>query len=119
MKQNALNFNPTRPGFKQAPSNGTLTSDKASESIKYKTQSMREQILITLRYCRATREELAQQLGMKLQTVCGRVHELKKADYIRETQGHKAGSSGRSATVLEITEKGERHSWLAQTGQRG
>ena len=48
----------------------------------------------------ATREEIAVRTGLKLQTVCGRCHELLKMDLIHDSGQTRPGSSGRAAVVL-------------------
>jgi hypothetical protein len=48
----------------------------------------------------ATREEIAEGLGMRLSSVCGRCRELVEMDLIYDTGTTRPGSSGREAVVV-------------------
>ena len=69
-----------------APHNRTATSIEAAERIAPKAGTMRARVLDYIAAAGeigATNAEIAAGLGMKLQTVCGRVNELATAKLIR------------------------------------
>ena len=50
----------------------------------------------------ATREEIAEGLGMRLSSVCGRCRELVEMGLLYDTGTTRPGSSGREAVVLRV-----------------
>jgi len=67
------------------PHNSTPTSVAAAEAIKPRAGTKRAAVLDDIRgqgIVGATREEISLRLNIKIQTVCGRVHELVKMSLI-------------------------------------
>jgi hypothetical protein len=54
----------------------------------------------------ATREEIAEALGMRLSSVCGRCRELVELSLLYDTGTTRAGTSGREAVVLRARYEG-------------
>lgn len=50
--------------------------------------------------CGLTRHQIAEQLGVSLATVCGRVNELKRMGEVRESGERRPTENGRMATVV-------------------
>jgi len=84
---------PDTPGHR-----GVFTQIKAAEAIKPCTGRLHKLILSHLTKGGATRQEISDDLGLKLQTVCGRVRELVLAGSLKDTDSVRNG--GR---VVEVT----------------
>lgn len=85
---------PDTPGHR-----GVFTQVAAAETIKPCTGRLHKMILAHLIKGGATRQEIADDLGLKLQTVCGRVRELVLAGSIKDTDDVRNG--GRVVVVKQ------------------
>jgi len=85
------------------PAQRVRTSIAAAEAIADMAGTLRGRVLewITWQENGATREEIADALNLKLQTVCGRCNELLKMGLIFDSGRTRLTSSGRSAVVLQ------------------
>ncbi|HXH05393.1 MAG TPA: hypothetical protein VNI83_02265 [Vicinamibacterales bacterium] len=79
------------------------TSRAAAYSMRDRAPTVRERIYVFMRdrgAYGATRDEVEVALGLRMQTVNGRIAELKAAGLIRETDMKRATRSGRLAHVF-------------------
>jgi len=85
------------------------TRQLAHERIAPHAPNLRDRIHSFLRaFGSATRETIARELGIRLQTVCARVAELKAEGRVRETGKREATSSGSPAGLLRAVSEQER-----------
>ena len=85
-----------------APHNRTDTSEQAAKKVRQHGPTMRQRVLNHLAAQAgrgATIEEVSTDLGMRLQTVCGRVSELRKLGLIEDSGKRRSTESGRPAIV--------------------
>lgn len=86
------------------PHNGTRTSVAAARSVQPKAGTVRARVLDFVRQRGdATNYEIVEGLGLLLQSVCGRVNELKAAGLVRDSGKTRLTPSGREAIVWEPT----------------
>lgn len=80
---------------------GNETQRAAALAIRHKAISLREKVyqFIAIREQGATNEEIADSLGMKIQTVCGRVNELQKERRLIHDGEYRVTSSNCKAKV--------------------
>jgi len=81
---------------------GQETQAAAAEAIAPRTKTLRDRCLSYIRARGergATNEEIAAALGLRLQTVCGRVAELRDLNWIEDSARRRAGASGVAAKV--------------------
>lgn len=92
MKQSDL-FNHAPPArYPDVPGHrGVDTQIAAAEKIKPCKSRLHKLILAHLNERDATRQEIADALGLKLQTVCGRVRELVLAGELTDTETTRGG----------------------------
>ncbi len=89
-----------------APHNHTDTSKAAAKYIAITSQTKRERIyrlLCELGIEGATNEEMSRALGMPIQTVCGRVAELREEKRVVDSGRRRPGASGVNAKVWRAT----------------
>lgn len=86
------------------PRASELARAEAHDQIGSCKSALYEQIIALLRRHPAglTRQEISEQLKIKLQTVCPRVLELREAKRIQELPQRRAIAGGRSASVLVV-----------------
>ena len=82
---------------------GVATSQDASQAVAPRASSMRRAVYDCLaRHGACTREEIADLTGIRLQTVCGRVSELRALALVRKSGERRAGRSGVPAECVEV-----------------
>ncbi len=89
-----------------APHNGTRTSRAAARQVRDRAPSLRVQILsyLRVRVEGATREDIAKGLGIRLDTVNARVHELGESGHVRALAATGVSGAGRAALVFVAAE---------------
>ena len=114
MQQQVLDFEPVyklsrisnRSYGGWTPSQWRDTSIQAAESLEPFVANLREKVLMSLTRDPGTNHELEARLGMRLQTVCGRVAELREDELIQDSGRRRSTDSGRAAVVWTPTELG-------------
>lgn len=89
----------------EPPHNGTETSMAAAKAIRDKAPTQRERVRVYIERCGmtgATRDEIARDLNLGIQSVCARVGELINAEspQVQETKVRRETRSGGSGFVL-------------------
>jgi hypothetical protein len=118
MTQLAFNFNPVRvPRLNHrsyggwTPSQWSMTSLQAAESIEPFAPNLREKVLMVLTRRSLANHELEALAEMKLQTVCARVAELREDDLIKDSCLRRLTDSNRQAVVWKVTDLGAKIGW--------
>lgn len=81
---------------------GVINRNEHFAAVQPKCPSQRQRVLeyIESRKRGATRDEIANALGLPLASVCGRVNELVKSGAVVETDKRRTTSTGGTAVVL-------------------
>lgn len=113
MNQLAFDFNPIRRIDHHSyggwtPSQWAMTSIQAATSMEPFAPNLREKVLMAITRGSLANHELAEILGMRLQTICGRVAELREDGLIEDSNLRRSTDSGRLATVWKVTDLGSK-----------
>ena len=102
MAQLTLFDAPARKAYPEAPGHKAAgTSAEAAQAVAEDAETLRADVLATLRQRALTADEIASHLGRSILSVRPRVSELRKMGKIRATGQRRPNASGHSATVWE------------------
>ena len=91
--------------FNYKAHNHTDTSKKAYQNKEYKLKGLREEVYQFLLIEPKTNHQIAEELDMTLQSVCGRCRELQLMDLVFDSGQRRKTSFGGSAIVWQAKRK--------------
>ncbi len=91
--------------FNYKSQNYTDTSKKAYQNKEYKLKGLREEVYQFLLIEPKTNHQIAEELDMTLQSVCGRCRELQLMDLVFDSGQRRKTSFGGSAIVWQAKRK--------------
>lgn len=114
MNQLAFDFNPVKAPPRivhrsyggWTPSQWSQTSIQAAESMEPFAPKAREKVLMCLTREPGANHQIEKRIGMKLQSVCARVAELREDELIQDSGRRCRTDSDRPATVWTTTSLG-------------
>lgn len=100
MKQLAIDFYPTTPGYKRRE-----TSRNAAKAIANRAPKLRDRAFEVLKTWEMTADEIAHALQVSILSIRPRISELVELGMVEESGNYRENDSGKAAIVWKVTKR--------------